>query len=177
MKALLAMLLPRLLPDAKVQLVAHQGKADLDRSMPTKLRAYAGQDVQFVILRDTDGADCRALKRRLSALCAANGQPDTLVRLVCQELEAWYLGDLAALFDAYDLKATANNAQAKYRDPDAISKPSAEVKRLVPAFQKTDGARRMGARLDCRSNRSVSFGQFCLGVWRITGNAEVGGHV
>lgn len=91
----------------------------------------------FVVLRDNDGADCVAVKRSLQALCAQGGRPETMVRLVCQELEGWYLGDLAALAAAFDEPKVDTPAHRKrFKDPDAWQKPSVEVKRLVPTFQK-----------------------------------------
>jgi hypothetical protein len=32
--------------------------------------------VRFCVIRDNDGADCLALKRRLAALCAEAGRPE-----------------------------------------------------------------------------------------------------
>ena len=77
--------------------IPHEGKSDLDRSIARKLAAWRIPGDHFVVLRDNDGADCVAVKRSLQALCAQGGRPETMVRLVCQELEGWYLGDLAAL--------------------------------------------------------------------------------
>ena len=61
----------------------------------------------------------------------------------------------------------AHAKRAKYRDPDALGNPVQELRLLVPGYQKIDGARRMGARLDPRSNTSVSFRAFCEGIRRI----------
>ena len=95
MSVLLTGLLPRLFPDLVFQCLPHEGKQDLDRSIPRKLRAWREPGVRFVVVRDNDGADCADLKAELVAQCAAGGRDDTLVRLACQELEAWYLGDPA----------------------------------------------------------------------------------
>jgi hypothetical protein len=165
MKALLETLLPRLFPGLSFVLVPHEGKSDLEKSIPRKLRAWHEPGVRFVVVRDNDGGDCASLKDRLRTLCEQGGRPDTLIRIACQELEAWYLGDFTALAVAYDDPKLAELAgKSKFRDPDALAKPSFEVERLVPEFQKLEGARRLGPLLTEGSNRSPSFGCFVAGV-------------
>jgi hypothetical protein len=88
MRALLEGVLPRLFPDLVFLLIPHEGWSDLEKSLPRKLRAWNFPGDRFVVLRDNDGSDGRALKARLSKLCAEEaGRPDTLVRIACQELE------------------------------------------------------------------------------------------
>jgi hypothetical protein len=171
MKHFLDGLLPRVFPQLAFQCIAHEGKSDLERSLPRKLRGWREPGVRFVVMRDNDGGDCAALKKRLLELCAGAGREDTLVRIACQELEAWYLGDMAALGLAYGRDLSNVARRRTYRDPDAIGSPSAEVKRLVPPFQKVDGARRMGARVTPAGSRSRSFRVLLEGVARICGQA------
>ncbi len=177
MKTLLDAFLPRLFPGWQYgqhfQCVAHEGKSDLDRSIPRKLRAWREPNVRFVILRDNDNADCVDLKTRFTALCTKHGRPETLVRLVCQELESWYIGDLSALAEAFDKpKLDAAALRKRFAIPDSLEKPSAEVRRLVPSFQKINGARVMAAHLREDKNRSHSFHAFIDGLRRIA--AEMG---
>lgn len=172
MRTLLDALLPRLFPGwvdgEHFQCVPHQGKSDLDRSIPRKLAAWRIPGDRFVVVRDTDGADCVDLKSRLSAMCAKAGRPDSLVRLVCQELESWYLGDLAALADAFQTpQANTARLRKRYAAPDDWHKPSEHVRKLVPHFQKIGGARDMGRTLALRGNRSHSFSVFVSGVQRM----------
>ncbi|WZB61935.1 cytoplasmic protein [Achromobacter xylosoxidans] len=124
MRVLLDDWLPRLFPgwvDGQQFLcIPHEGKSDLDRSIARKLAAWRIPGDHFVVLRDNDGADCIAVKSRLQALCAQGGRPETMVRLVCQELEGWYLGDLAALAAAFDEPKVDTPAHRKrFKDPDA----------------------------------------------------------
>ena len=165
MKTLLDGLLPRLFPCLDFLCVSHEGRQDLERSVPRKLRAWRTPGVRFVVLRDNDGGDCRVLKRRLSDLCLQGRRPDTLVRIACPELEAWYLGEPDALADAYgqdNLRGIGD--RARFRDPDTVVKPSTAVRQLVPQFQKTDGARRMAEHLSRQRNRSASFQALIHGV-------------
>lgn len=137
MKTLLEGLLPRLMPGLSFICVPHEGKQDLEKSIPRKLRAWREPGVRFVAVRDNDGGDCRTLKDRLSALCADNGRDDALVRIACQELEAWYFGESQALAQAFDRdELIGMDQKARYRDPDAIQQPSRELVKLIPEFQK-----------------------------------------
>jgi hypothetical protein len=89
---------------------------------------------------------------------------DTLVRIACQELEAWYFGDPGALASAFgrdDLGSIGR--RARFRDPDAIPRPSFALRKLVEEFQKVSGARRMGQVLG-RANRSRSYRALIAGL-------------
>lgn len=174
MKALLDELLPRAFPELAFLCVPHEGKSDLEASIPRKLRAWNEPGAVFLVIRDNDGADCKTMKARLTRLCAQGGKPETMVRIACQELEAWYLGDLAALGAAYDVTLTVSQAQNPYRRPDTVGSPSNLVKTLVPEFRKTDGARRMGAQLSVFGNVSPSFNALLSGIQRITNLAPRG---
>lgn len=101
MRVLLDGLLPRLFPDLPFKCVPHEGKSDLERSIPHKLRGWE-PGVRFAVVRDNDGGNCRALNRDLRTLCRAGHRDDTLIRIACQELEAWYLGEPDALADAFN---------------------------------------------------------------------------
>ena len=172
MRVLLDDWLPRLFPgwiDGQHFLcIPHEGKSDLDRSIPRKLSAWRIPGDRFVIVRDNDNANCVQLKARLRALCTHGGRPETLVRLVCQELESWYLGDPAALAAAFSHPKADTPAQRKrFITPDSWQKPSIEVKRLVPVFQKISGARFMARHLNAFSNSSHSLQVFVAGVRRL----------
>ena len=177
MKSLLDALLPRLVPgwviEQHLKCVPHQGKNDLDISVPRKLSNWRIAGDRFVIVRDNDNADYADIKARYARLCAQAGRPDTLVRLVCQELESWYIGDLAAL--AAGFKQPALNSPAlrkRFRDPDVWQKPSRELSRLIPTFQKTSAARTMGVCMSLDHNSSRSFQVFVQGVRRLAADLQ-----
>jgi len=172
MKSLLDGLLPRLFPGwvegQQFLCVKHEGKSDLDTSIPRKLSAWRIPGDRFVIVRDNDGANCIDVKARLLALCSANGRPDTLVRLVCQELESWYVGDLTALSKAFENpKLDTPALRKRFAIPDGWQKPSVELRRLSPTFQKGSGARAMAACLRETGNLSRSYQVFVDGVRRV----------
>lgn len=172
MKALLNELLPRLFPGwverQHFLCVQHEGKSDLDKSIPRKLKAWREPDVRFVVVRDNDGADCINLKARLVATCADAGRPETLVRIVCQELESWYIGDLEALATAFDdEKVNSPATRKRFVNPDEWLKPSMELRRMLPTYQKIGGARAIVGHLDVARNVSMSFQNFVKGIRRI----------
>ena len=170
MKDLLESWMPRQFPGVEFLCIPHQGKSDLDKSIPRKLAAWQIPGDRFIIVRDNDGADCLAVKQRIHSLCKA--RPDTLIRLVCQELEGWYLGDLAALAAAYpDSKVDTPKLRKRFSDPDQWQKPSHEVERLVPEFQKRQAARKMGEQLDRDRNTSSSYLIFVAGIQRVVNQA------
>lgn len=165
MKALLDGLLPRLFPSLRFLCLSHEGSDDLERSIQRKLQVWREPGVRFAVVRDNDRGDCEARKQRLRDLCGAAGRDDTLVRIVCQELEAWYLGEPDALAEAFQRESLRGvQRRARYRDSDAVPHPARAVARLVPAFQKVSGARRMARHLSRQRNRSTSFHAFMRGI-------------
>ena len=166
MADLLNVLLHRLFPGLPFRCIEHEGKQDLEKNVPRKLRAWREPGVRFVVMRDQDSADCHMVKARLKARCNEGGRADALVRVVCHELEAWYLGDVDSLAGAYPASAgrlRRELGRRRYRDPDTVVGPSKVLADLIPEFSKRSGARAMGGRLT-RINRSRSYGVFLAGV-------------
>ena len=171
MADLLDGLLPRLFPALRFQCVPHDGKQDLEKSIPRKLRAWREPGVRFVVARDQDSADCRQVKARLANLCRNAGRADVLVRVVCRELEAWYIGDPEALVRAFPEARRRRRMlrelnRARYRNPDTVVRPSEAIARQIPEFQRRLGARRMAILLS-QENRSRSYQVFLEGVERL----------
>lgn len=172
MKSFLDGYLPRLMPGLDFLCIKHEGKQDLEKSIPRKLRAFHRS--VFVVVRDNDSANCIVIKTRLQRLCEEGGRSDTMIRIACQELEAWYLGVLAVLADVYARPKLAGlGRKTKYRNPDRLGSPSSELVKLVPEFRKLEGARRMGAAMPLleSANNSPSFRVFVEGVRRMTRTA------
>jgi hypothetical protein len=136
----------------------YEGKSDLEGNFPRKMRAWKYGNPHFVILRDADGQDCVKLKRRLEALASAAGGRCT-VRIVCQELESWLLGDSAAVCGAYP-ECRFSNDEAKFRDPDCLNNSSQILHELTRERSKPLRASRIAAHLDPSRNVSRSFQVF-----------------
>jgi len=131
------------------------------KSIPRKLRAWNEPGARFIVVRDNDGGDCLDLKRRLLQLCPSDRHGQIRVRIACQELEAWYFGDVAALAAVYGNGIRRDVAgRARFRDPDAIVQPSRALAAAAPDFQKVSGARAMSLHLSTEGNTSRSFRAF-----------------
>ena len=169
MADLLNELLPRLFPCLLFQCVPHEGKSDLEKSIPRKLRAWREPGVRFMVMRDQNSSDCRKVKAKLTERCKQGGRTDSLVRVVCRELEAWYIGDAEALTQAFPDTAKQIHGElrkSRFRDPDSVVQPAAALSAFVPEFQKRSGARGLGRHLS-RKNRSRSYQVFLAGVDRL----------
>ena len=166
MKALLDVLLPQILPnDITFRCIPHEGKQDLEKSIPRKLRAWQTPNTSFVIVRDKDRADCLKVKKHLVELCQQAGRTDCLVRIACHELESWFLGDLAAIEKAFNIKKLAAQQQnRKYKEPDKLSNASEEIEKLVKGYRKISGAKKIAAHMTIHQNYSHSFNCFISGV-------------
>lgn len=173
MREFLDRLLPRVLPEGvHPTLVPHEGKSDLEKSIPRKLRAWRTPNTRFIVVRDQDAGDCRQVKERLMQLCEEAGRPDTLVRIACRELEAFYLGDPDALAAVIgDEAIPARLRAARFRDVDAVPRPSAAVLEWAKDHGKMSLAREMGAAIHIDSCSSTSFQQLVSGVRRIVEEA------
>ncbi len=133
MREVLKVLLPQLLPqEVGFQLITHKGKQHLEKAIPYKLRRWQTPNTHFVIVRDQNSDDCLKLKQQLKDLCQQGGKPDALIRIVCHELESGFLGDLAAVEKAFNIKGLAKQQNhKKFRDPDRLANASEELGKLV----------------------------------------------
>jgi hypothetical protein len=159
-------LLPRLIPEAMItHYLVFEGKQDLEGQLVRKMRGWQRADSAFVVLRDQDAADCRAVRERLMNLVTESACQTSLVRVACRELESWVVGDWHAVAQAFDKPSlSAQSTKAAYRDPDKLVRPVESLRKFIPEYQKRDGARRVGVLLDPDRNQSKSFRAFCSGV-------------
>jgi predicted ATP-dependent endonuclease of OLD family len=164
------------IPRDRVKIIVHQGVDSLEKSLPRKLRGWTDRTAKFLVMRDNDNGDCRARKAKLEKIAADAGKTDqTVVRIVCQEIEAWFLGDPMALEAAGLLKKGARPKLLK-RDPDTVIKPSKELERLVrryskhKSYQKKSGASKIAKHLTIEENRSISFKHTVASLVQLTNN-------
>lgn len=169
-EALLAGLLPRILPDGlRFRCVVFEGKQDLEQQMIRRMRGYRVPHAQFVVLRDQDSGDCKQVKKGLIDRCGTAGKPDALVRVACRELESWYLADLAAVERGLEVTGLAHlQNKNPYRSPDSLHRPSERLAKIAPGDQKVGGSRAIGPHLDPENGRSRSFLNFVVGIRRLT---------
>lgn len=166
-RVMLEGLLPRLLPDdISCRYIVFEGKQDLEKNLVRRMRGYRLPDSLFVVMRDQDSGDCFAIKQRLLQLCGQAGKPQVLVRIACRELESWYLADLLAVEIGLRLNNIAKyQYKKKFRTPDYLGSPSAEIRKLTNGFyQKVSGSRSIGPFLNMNNRRSNSFRVFIEGI-------------
>ncbi|MBK8097407.1 MAG: DUF4276 family protein [Planctomycetes bacterium] len=179
MEAFLRGLLPRLLPeDRSFQIYPFEGKADLLRKLPARLRGYARWlpvDWRIVVVVDRDDEDCRELKQRLEQ-CAFDADLATRTsqsasgwqivnRIAIEELEAWYFGDWSAVRSVYTRVAATIPSRAAFRAPDAIAGGTWEAFERVllrygyfeGGLRKIEAARTIGLAFDPKRCSSPSF--------------------
>lgn len=151
--------LPRVLPaHITPHFLVFEGKQDLEKQLVWRMKRWLRPNSRFVVMRDQDSGDCHAIKSRLLGLCQQAGRPTAKVRIVCKELETFFVGDWRAIAAGYSQPKLAAQAQkAKFRQPDRLGSPSAEIKRLIPTYQKREGARTISPHLDLTGNQSTSF--------------------
>ncbi|WP_187632005.1 DUF4276 family protein [Hymenobacter lutimineralis] len=184
-KAALDVLLPKLLPpDTTWSCYPHRGKTDLFQRLPGRLKTYARQfagqpDLRVVILMDAD-SDCKRRKGELEKIVAdaglltkttAAGQPFRIItRLAVQELEAWFLGDRAAIHAAYP-RVRPPHFSGLPHDPDTIAdtwetlwRVLQEGKYYLTGKAKVEWAETITPHLEPDRNTSASFQYFRLAL-------------
>jgi hypothetical protein len=172
MKNVLQVILPQIIPHELTYLcIAHQGKQDLNQSIPKKVKAFQGYaHTKFIVVHDQDSHDCKQLKTELQNLCTHAGQSDAMIRIICHELESWFLGDLAAVEKAYQLKPQSlskKQTQKKFRDPDKLNSAKEELKKLVGEYYAGTHSKAIAPYLSLSENTSHSFQVFINGIKKL----------
>ena len=146
-----------------------EGKQDLEKQLKKRLRNWCNPNTNFIVLRDQDSEDCTVVKQRLADICTEAGKPHSLVRIVCHELESWYLGDLQSVEKGLKLSGLAGKQQnRKFRNPDRLSNAKQELKKLTKnSYQPISGSREIGSYMSVENNRSHSFKVFISGVKKL----------
>jgi hypothetical protein len=168
MKVTLDKIISRFWPDKVLGVdwltLAFQGKSDLEKNIARKMKSWNYGTPHFLILRDRDGSDCILLKDRLSKIAAKGSHPFT-VRVVCNELESWFLGELDAIEAVCPaLRASDFKGAAKLRVPDDVVNASQEIESLVNIMGKVGRAAAIANHFDPSKCVSRSFQVF----WRTT---------
>lgn len=164
--------------DFSFDIINFQGKSDLIKRLPGYLKGYkswAPDNYRYFVLIDRDQESCTDLKDRLEAIVfecdlvtkRAGVDYQALTWIATEEIEAWYMGDFAALREVYPKLQDKSNV-AKFRNPDAILGGTWESleKELKSAgyyqsgLLKLDIASKMGDSMQKDNNRSTSFNGF-----------------
>jgi len=189
----LAQLVPKIVgPRHDVAIYPFRNKTEMLAKITGRLKGYSpwigGADTRVVVLIDRDNDDCVELKgvlekaaadAGLRTFSAADGRTGGAVlnRIVTEELEAWFLGDMPALRAAYPRLPAGLEFRAKYRDPDAVAGGTWEaLEHLLQRYgyfptrlAKAVAAAEIAIHMNVETNRSRSFQAFRDGLRRLVG--------
>ena len=199
----LSNLVPRIVPGVEFRIIPFQGKHDLLSKLSERLRGYSKwlpDNWRIVVLIDEDRQDCNKLKLRLENAAIGAGLTtrtsaevdakfQVLNRILVEELEAWFFGDIEALHSAYSKIPPSLGAKRKYRDPDSIGGGTWEALErelrtrgyFKGGLAKIEVAEAISSHMDPDRNHSKSFQVFRDGLREIatsvagTGADEVAG--
>lgn len=164
MKEMLGSFLPRLSScQPQITYIVFEGKSDLKKRLQRKIQHYSNPEAFFIILIDQDSANCKNLKQEIIQKIQNLNKP-FLIRIVCHELESWYLADLKAVERALSINGlTKKQSQKKYRQPDNLSNAKQEFQNILGEkhpYQPLKYGREIGKYLDPENKRSRSFAVF-----------------
>jgi hypothetical protein len=165
---------------------ADPAKRMLLDQLPRLLQGYGktpGIDAVVVVL-DTDRRNCKDFLQELKLLAeGCKPVPLTLFRMAIEEMEAWYLGDRAAVLKAYP-RANRKTLDRYAQDSvcgtwellaDAVHVGGvAAIKKVgwpLPGQIKHEWAEKIGPHLRINHNESPSFGKFRDGLLRLVRSA------
>lgn len=167
---LLKSILHKVLPNNfSCHFIVFDGKQDLEKKLIKRLKNLKVPNSHVVVIRDQDREDCHIVKMRLQEKCKSAGKPETMIRVVCRELESFYLGDLKAVEVGLGIKGLAKKQEnKKFRQPDQVQSPFKELELLTKkTYQKIAGSRAIAAHMDLAKNSSVSFNHLIQGIQRL----------
>ena len=183
----LRIIVPKILgPGIKFRIINLGSKYKLLKELPRRLSAYhsmsqGGSRIRIAVLIDRDSDDCIKLKEILERHARAaglgtktrplNGRPYIVLnRIVVEELECWFLGDIEGVRKAFPSLPAQKTSKPIYRNPDNGGNWET-LHRLLKAngiyrncFPKVEAAQRIATHFEADRCRSESFQQFHAGL-------------
>lgn len=183
-------LLPKILKDdIGFKIHAFRGKPNLLAQLPNRLKGYKPwlpDDYKIIVLIDEDREDCHELKQNLEKMALEAGfitksfaqknqQFQVLNRILIEELEAWFFGDIQAICQAYPRVSPNLLKKKQYREVDAIKGGTWEALERVlqkanyhqGGLEKVKAAREISQYMNPAINCSKSFQVFYLSILSI----------
>lgn len=176
-KSVFQVLLPKILPETVFfRIYQHQGKKDLEKALQKSLPSISRiPGSKILVTCDQDSSDCKDVKDNLASLVSENCHCDYLIRIVCKELESWFLGDLEAVQMAYPrFKPEHHQNKAEFRNVDKIADPNKFLLRIIPEYVNRDSlpkletSENISNHLDITRNKSRSFNTTISAIKRLT---------
>lgn len=178
-KRVLDTLAPKLLPEGTVvRIYAHQGKQDLEKALHSTVPSISKiPGARIIISRDQDTGDCLSIKSKIEAIVRSKISCPYKIRIICTELESWFLGDLKALEKAFTrFKADSIEGKVELRQVDRIVKPSDYLLRVIPEYAKShylpkvENANRIAPFMSIHKNRSTSYTHMLAAIQDLMAN-------
>lgn len=183
-KAALDALLPKVLGEEHTfEVHPFQCKSEMLANLLPRLRGYASwfqsdpttEHWRILLLIDEDRQDCRDVKRKLLDAAQAAGLSDrVLARVIIEELEAWFFGDIEAVRTVYPRVPATLAARRGFRNPDAITGGTWEALDRVlrqsgygNGLQKIRFAAAVAPQMQPERNTSGSFQALRIGLQRM----------
>jgi hypothetical protein len=175
-KNVFEIILPKLLPpEVGFRVYPHQGKQDLEKALRTTVPSISKiPGAKILITRDQDSSDCISLKNMMNDIIALSCKCDFYIRIVCKELESWFLGDLLAVQSAYPrLKPDQHQNKADFRNVDRIANPNKYLLKILPEYANRDNLPKLEVSesiapfLDFDRNTSSSFNHTVSAIRRL----------
>lgn len=156
----------------QIKIHAHEGKKALEyalsKTIPT-ISGYSGSKILVTI--DQDKNDCKELKAKIEKILRENCRCDYKIRIVCKELESWFLGDLEAVAKSYPrFNIDQHKNKSKMRRVDEIDQPSKKLLKIIPEYKdkkalpKIEASKKISPHLDLNKNTSPSFKNTILAI-------------
>jgi len=196
-KNLLEILVPKIISVSKnsYQITSYKGIGDIPKNLhkepdprkklllnklPKILNAYGKwampKDLTVIVVVDCDRRECKSFKQELlNVLGACNPKPAAFFRIAMEEMEAWLLGDKAAVEKAYPKMNKIEYAGYEQDKPIGTWEKLADItlsrdmarrlKNTNTAYfeigrQKTEWVQKIGPNMDINNNASPSFNCF-----------------
>jgi len=175
-KIVFDLILPKLLPKAiSFKVFPHQGKQDLERGLRLSMPAISKTPgAKILILMDQDSNDCKELKSSLKEIIEDKCHCEYSIRIICKELESWFLGDLYAIKAAYPrFKPELYASKSNFRNVDKITNPSKQLLKIIPEYAKRSSLPKLEVsesianHLDIERNRSSSFKNTIMAISKL----------
>ena len=160
--------------DIKIHFQYADGYPDVVSLAESTVATWRKPHTRFLVLCDQDNADCKERKQRIIERIAVARRGAVDVRIVCRQLETWYLGDLAALVAARPKLAAFARSSTVRGQPDLIVAPAKliEAQLAEGRLRKRALARDVGLHARTHANRSHSFNVFMDKLREILGSSD-----
>ncbi len=175
-KKVFEVILPKMLPEnVYFRVFDHQGKQDLENAIKSTIPSISKiPGARILIARDQDSSNCKEIKRHLQEMINQVCNRPYLVRIACRELEAWFLGDMNAIKQAYPrFKPEQYATRADFKDVDLLHRPDEWLLRIIPEYSgmetlsKVANSENIAPFMDLEHNSSVSFNNTISGIRKL----------